>query len=446
MTLTDKVKIFITANNLFKEKHNILLAVSGGVDSMVMLHILFKLNYKVAVAHVNFNLRAKESNRDYLFVKKTCQKYNLEFFQKNIDTKQYALKNKLSIQEAAREIRYNWFYSLCKQYNYNIICTAHNKNDLAETTLINLTRGTGIEGIIGIKTKNNVIARPMLCATRTEIELYASENNLKHITDSSNYNLKYARNRIRINVIPQLLNINPAFIQTNFNNIQLLTAQYYFYKVQIDELKQKYIRANNNEFSIDTSFIYKHDYCKQLLFEFINDFGFNNTDCENIISAVLSNESGKLFNSKKYILLVNREYLIIKEAFYEQQLNILINKKSKQFLAGDIHYSISFKDKIKVTSYSNHYIYINADNLIFPLTLRNWYHGEKFSPFGLKGSKKISDFLVDKKVNLFNKKNTCVLLSNNKIIALLPFCVDNGFKITDKTKKIMLIQIKKAGE
>lgn len=444
MTLIKKVEQFIADNQLFNKQNHLIVGVSGGIDSMALCHILKALGYHFSMAHVNYNLRGQESLRDEEFVKQQAKKMGVALFVKNIDTKQLLKTNKQNLQETARNIRYNWFNELCIANNQTIICTAHHINDSVETTLFNLTRGAALNGLTGIKVKYKNIVRPLLCCTRTEIELYTKTYKIKFVKDSSNKTTKYNRNLIRHKVIPVLEHINPDVVNQINQTQQTLIAQQHFYHLKIAELKQKIVKPKSNGFVVNTIELLKQEYPSHLLYELIAAYGFNLIQCNNIVNALHNKQSGKIFNGKDFTAFINRNELLVKETpNHSTQHSVIINDIPVKLKINQDWHAFSLVKNAPGFVFEPNKLYLNADKCSLPFSIETIAAGDKFSPLGMTGKKKISDYLIDKKISLPDKQAARKLMVNNKIAALLPYQIDNAFKITRHTKNILIIYTKK---
>jgi len=430
---------FINSNNLCNKQDTILVAVSGGIDSVVLLDLFVNADYNIALAHCNFKLRGKESDTDELFVKSLCEKYNIKNHFISFDTKKYAEKNKLSIEMAARELRYNWFNSLCKENNYSKIAVGHHLNDSIETIFINLTRGTGINGINGISPVNGNIIRPLLFATREQIEEYSSKNNLKYRNDSSNESTVFVRNIIRHNIIPELKKINPSFEKTMMQNIKNLSDTAAIYNERINSITEKIVLQNNNHYKIPISELNKLPEKQVWLFEFLSQFGFSNAVSNNIIAGI-NNNSGKIFFSNTHKLLIDRKYILIEKITDNQyQPFIIENIEDFNKLPFEVSVSVVSADNFILNKNKN-IANIDLDKLKFPLTVRKWQNGDIFYPLGMKNKKKVSDFFIDNKINRFDKDNIWIFTdAENRIFWIAGLRIDNRFKVTDKTKNVIII-------
>ncbi len=432
---------FIVDNNLFSKTDKILLTVSGGMDSSLMVELFFRAEFRFGIAHCNFRLRGKEADRDEQFVKDLALRLNAPYYSIRFDTGEYAKKNKISIQMAARELRYQWFEKIREQNHYDYIALAHNKDDLEETFFINLTRGTGIRGLSGIKAKNNKLVRPLLFASRATIQLYLKEHGLSYVEDSSNAEIKYLRNRIRHKIIPEFEKLQPDFRKNLDKTIYHLNETYDLLQDVIQEKKQELVKEKDDKVYIDKTKLQELKYNKTYLFEFLRPYGFPSPILHDILAS-LNSSSGKQFFSEKYRLVTDRDYLII-------------TKKRK---TGPVHYIIDNQDtnlehpvRIRIKKFVNNPDYeppvtnytasIDADKIIFPLILRKWQKGDRFIPFGMKHSKKLSDFFIDLKLSLPEKEDVWLLTSENKILWVIGYRTDDRYKITKLTKNILQFEL-----
>ena len=427
---------FIRKNHLASENDNILLGVSGGIDSMVMLSLFHKSGFNFAVAHCNFSLRGEESDGDEELVVYECLEKEHKLHKTRFDTQKYAIENKLSIQVAARNLRYDWFKNLAKDYGYTKIAIAHNRDDVTETVLINLTRGTGIKGLCGIKAVHGNIIRPLLFASRDEIVRYAALNDVKYRNDSSNSTVKYARNRIRHNVIPELEVINPSakasialsaqHIQEGWNLVEsyLLKLREILVK---DEVDVKYISIEG---------LKKEPYHKLFLLEELNSYGFTPETIEQVADSI-NRQPGKVFFSHSHKIVRDREFLILSKITNQDET--LINISADTQLV-EYPLRITFSQIENSTTFQipkdPRIAAIDLDKIQFPVTIRHWQPGDKFVPIGMNGYKKVSDFLIDQKYSLNDKEKVLVMESGNDIIWIVGVRIDDRYKITDQTKRI----------
>lgn len=433
---------FIEEQKLFDQSQKILLAVSGGIDSVVMAHLFCLGKCDFAIAHCNFSLRGNESDQDALLVENIAKSYKVAFHGTRFDTNAEANRRKVSIQMAARELRYEWFSSLIQLHHYNYLATAHHANDVVETVLINLVRGTGIAGLHGILPRNGVVIRPLLFATRDEIEAFASEQKLAWREDSSNNTDKYARNLIRHKVVPVLKLLNSNLEQTMLRN----TAKF----KQTEEAFLYALSKERKEFEAKTDAtitiaIHKIlDLPPAYLYATLVQFGFQNAQIDAIVQIIsLDFQPGKRFLSEKFILVVDRKYLVITPNEATEQVCQLINDGLQVVKIGSEIIAIA---KLPVENYTfartAEVAELDFDKLQFPLTIRTWQSGDSFIPFGMKGKKKISDLLVESKIPLNLKPQVKVLVSNNEIAWVVGMRISDRFSVDSSTKDILRLEIK----
>jgi tRNA(Ile)-lysidine synthase len=403
--------------HLFAKTDKILLAVSGGRDSVAMVYLFQAAQLNFGIAHCNFKLRGKDSDKDEKFVFDLAKKLKVPFYKISFDTKTYAKTNKLSTQMAARELRYRWFAEIKEKNNFQYIATAHHKNDVAETLLINLAKGTGLSGLHGIKNKVGAIIRPLLCFNRGEIDALIEENKLLFREDKSNEETKYVRNKVRHKIIPELEKINPSFIETIFNETQHFGELEQLLEIKINEDKKKcwkVLKDGTIEVEIENLLMLKP--LKTYLFYFLKPYGFNAEDVIDVMNS-LGKQSGKKFSSSTHQLVKDRNKLIISTIRQKERTEFVIEKlEDFKKLPISIEAKMVAKNQLKTIKKDKHLAYLNAEKVIFPLVLRKWKTGDKFKPFGMKGMKKLSDFFVDEKFSLVEKEKVWILTANNKIV------------------------------
>ena len=435
--MLQKFTSYYKKHDLFKQSDKILVAVSGGKDSMAMLQLFVNSKLNFGVAHCNFNLRGAESDADEQLVKTVCGNHKIPFYQSSFDTVKYAAENGVSIQMAARDLRYNWFEELSVKNNFDFIATAHHKNDVAETMLINLTKGTGLSGLHGIKNKSGKIIRPLLDFTREEIEAFVQDNNIEFREDLSNFDNKYTRNGIRLDVIPLLEKINPNVIESLNQTANYLSDVESILEEKIEEEFKQCSEQKEDKILFDIEKLQDLTALPTQLYYFLKNYGFNAADVQDIIDS-FNEQSGKQFLGKTHQLIKDRGCLILQEKRANNIDEIIINSieelENKPFWKVIIQNSKGFKAR-KSAQYAN----LDFDKIQFPLTIRNWKDGDVFQPFGMKGKKKLSDFFIDNKVDVITKQQTKILTQNNQIIWVVGFRIDDNFKVTANTKNVMLI-------
>ncbi len=421
--------------HLYKDKF--IIAVSGGIDSVVLTHLCKNANLNFAIAHCNFQLRGEESNQDEEFVKNLAEKLKVEIFIKKIDTKKDLAEN-TSIQLKARELRYQWFSELLQQNEFQYLLTAHHLNDDVETFMINLLRGTGLEGLTGIPTQNEKILRPLLKFPLKEIEKFAKQKNIRWREDHTNTSDDYVRNRIRHHIIPKFEEENPNFIDSflltkkNLQQAKQLNTNY------INRLKTEITHQKGDFIFYDIKKLKELPNLKAVLYLLFKPYNFT---AWKDICQLLEAESGKMVLSSSHRLLKDRDFLILGPAKQKAKREFIIEKEHQtiDFPAG----KLICESVINVTAFDKRIAYLARNKIKFPLKLRVWKSGDKFQPFGMKGHKKVSKFLKDEKLNLFEKENTWVLLSEGKIIWIIGHQIDNKFKIEKNENKILKIEWRK---
>lgn len=439
---------YINEQKLFEPAEKVLLTVSGGKDSVAMLDLFCGANILFAVAHCNFQLRGIDSENDKLFVERLCQEKNIEFYSKTFDTKTYAKKNKVSIEMAARTLRYEWFESLRQTLNFDYIATAHHLNDSIETVLLNLTKGTGISGLKGISAKKGHIIRPMLFASRKEIDGYVAEKSLSWREDSSNASNDYQRNLIRNQVVPLLKKINPNLDETFARNLERFQSLEADFRKNLSHFKATVMREENGVFFLKITNIKYWQSANYFLEELLKEFGFNYFQSKEIFNS-LDGLSGKVFHAENFTLLKDREELVISPpSLPEKTISLRINLEeinkgqTFDFLDKNLRFSVLDIEEIDGKFERNSSVlFADFEKITFPLTLRQWQTGDWFIPLGMKGKKKISDFLIDKKTSLNLKKNIFLLTSQDSVVWVAGQRADDRFKLTNTTKKTLKVEI-----
>lgn len=431
----------IKLNKLAENSDKILLAISGGVDSMTMLDLFRHVNYKIAIAHFNFKLRGEESDGDQLFVREYAKKNNIEFITTQFDTGNFAKKNKISIQMAARELRYNWFNEIAQNKGFTKIATAHNLNDVAETFFINLTRSTGLKGLTGIPVINKNIIRPLLFASRKKIIEYATKNNISYREDSTNAETKYLRNAIRHKILSLFEEISPTFLNSLSQTTKLLSAVNNIYTENLNGLKKELLEHYSDEIKINIQKLKNNVQSPEILFDILSEYGFSLDNTDKILKA-LDNQPGLIFKSPDYILVKDRRYLIIKKHSPEV---ISEYKIDNEFDTIDLPVKLKII-RLPFTGFENiirskQVATFDSEKIQFPLILRKWNKGDYFIPFGMNGRKKISDLFTDLKLSLHEKDKVWLLTSGGNIIWVINHRTDNRFRVTKNTKEIIQIEV-----
>ncbi len=436
--MLNKVRKYIADNKLVDDFEKIIVGLSGGADSMALISVLLKLGYDCIAAHCNFHLRGDESDADALFVKEWCELNSIELRMIDFDTISYASNNKISIEMAARDLRYNWFENLRKENNANYIAVAHHQNDSVETFIINMIRGTGISGLLGISPKNGYVVRPLLGVNRFEIEEYLDYNGISYRTDSTNLQDIYTRNYIRLNILPSLQKLNPSIVDAIYKTT-----------INLAEVEKVYRSAITNDIDlvyesnkIDIPKLKKTASPNSVLFEILNPLGFSSSTIEDLLQS-LDSTPGKMFFSSTHRLIKDRDKIIVEEldsSAFEDSV-FYIQKENTE-----LEYPIKMKINICGTpasiTKSSKFLYADVDSLSFPLILRKWQKGDWFIPFGMRGKKKLSDFFTDNKLSLADKEDVWLLTTSiGEIVWIAGYRSDNRFRITDKTSRVLCIEI-----
>jgi tRNA(Ile)-lysidine synthase len=413
----------------------ILLAVSGGIDSMVLLDLFQKSAIEIAVLHCNFQLRGEESDQDEQFLATYCKSQSIDFYAKKMDTQKYADQHQLSIQLAARQLRYEWFYEQLTSLNYDYIATAHHLDDSLETFLINLSRGTGLDGLLGIPAINNKVIRPLLPFSREQIVMYASEIGLKWREDASNKTTKYLRNKFRHDVIPKLKEIQPKLLFNFKQTINHLKESQSIILDAVQHFKNKVIIEKEDVLYFDCNAMMQFSNFQNYLYQILSSYGFSAWDD---IYGLIEKQSGKQVMSENYVLLKDRNTLILFPKKPPRQDEFLIQSKSEIV---KIPLNISFCNIDHINNTSSNCIFVDEDKLKFPLSIRKCNIGDTFFPFGMKGTKKVSKFFKDQKISILDKNNTWILCSDNRIVWIIGMRMDDRFKVTNETKKILKLEL-----
>jgi tRNA(Ile)-lysidine synthase len=445
LKMLEKLERFIEQNKLIKPGEKVLLAVSGGIDSMVMAQLILRSGIDAGIAHCNFSLRGNESDKDEELVRQYASQNNIPFFSIRFETKSYAKKNGISVQMAARDLRYAWFEEIRKENSFDSVAVAHNLNDNIETLLINLIRGTGISGMMGMRPVSNRIIRPLLFASRKDIVAYCEKHKINYREDRSNADTKYTRNKIRHLVIPVLKEINPS-IETTLNETaerftginEIVTDYISTLREMVTEQKDEYI-----SFNISLLEPYKHN--KTVFFELFKPFGITDDQLNDLIKVTGGKTGGQIITGTHRIIK-NRKELIVSgvnstdETLYN--INNIKELKNAPYLISARYIVLGEKNKIPTDPQT---ACIDSEIISFPLTIRKWKSGDHFYPFGMKQKKKLSDYFIDKKYSKLDKENRLILESDGKIVWIIGDRIDNRFRITRSTKKALILKAQDKG-
>ena len=446
MELLQKFFDYIKKENLFSKEDHLLIAVSGGADSSVLCALCARAGFNFSLAHCNFTLRGEESDRDELFVKKMSIQLGVKLFSTSFDTISLAAKNKTSIEETARNLRYDWFKELMNESNktekpFSFLLTAHHADDNVETVVMNFFRGTGIKGLRGIKPKQQNIVRPLLFAHRKEIEEYALVNNIEYITDSSNASNDYTRNLFRNEILPLVEKVYPEASKNISKNIERFAAVEYLYEESIDKIKEKLIEKRGEEIHIPVLKLLKVKPLQTVIYEIIKDAGFTAMQV-NEVEKLLHSESGKYIKSSSHVILLNRKWLIISPLTASAQVaNIVIEEGVKDIFFEDKTLQIAASPNPEKFVTDSSIVFIDATQLTFPLLLRKWKVGDYFYPLGMTKKKKLNRFFIDLKLSILQKEKCWVLESDKKIVWVVGHRIDERFKITSNSKQILKLSL-----
>jgi tRNA(Ile)-lysidine synthase len=430
---------FVKSHKLFDRSEPLLVAVSGGKDSVCLAHLFSLSEYNFTIAHCNFKLRGNESDEDALFVKQLAKDLGVNYFEKVFDTAQYAEEKKLSIQEAARNLRYNWFREIKEKHGFSKIVTAHHQEDSVETFFINLFRSSGISGLTGIPIISNDIVRPLLFASRSDIDRHIQTFNLNYREDSSNITNDYLRNKIRHELIPVIQRLDNRSYNGLLKSIEFLKSDNVLFQYLLNKEAKEFIKNKEDKLIIDLILLKQHPMAENILFQLLKPYGFHKNEVAKILK---SEESGKIFYSHNFRAALNRNELIISKINEDDVVTSILITEHESEIGFPLKLNL---EKIAVNqvefNFEKNISYIDADKIIWPLELRKWQNGDSFVPLGMKGRKKVSDFLIDEKVSMLEKENTWVLLSNNEIVWLVGHRISDKFKITDSTQNVLKLEI-----
>ena len=432
---------FIETNNWQLPMHKSLIAVSGGMDSMALSFIFKSLKLPFEIAHCNFKLRAEASNKDAEFVKEIAESWQIKYHIKSFDTEQVSKDSKLSIQETARSLRYEWFHQISKEQQFDYIITAHHLNDSIETVLYNFTKGCGIDGLTGIPVQNSKTIRPLLFASRDKIKEFVEQNNIPFREDSSNAETKYARNKIRHLVVPVLNALNPGFDQTAGTNLRRLNDTAIIFHEAIALKKDLFCSFENDVFKIDLGLLLKEKAVATVLYEFIKEWGFNSSQIDQILETT-KGHSGKMFFSNSHMLEIARDHILVTEKKEDQGLKEIliaeipckINLEDSELILEECHV-----ENIVFTNEHNIGI-LNSADLVFPLKVRKWKPGDQFQPLGMNGQhQSLQDFFTHQKLARIEKEKVWILESAGEIVWVINYRISEKYKITKQTKKAVRI-------
>ena len=437
--MLEQFQAYINRYNLIAEGEKVILAISGGVDSMVLADLLLKAKVEFVAAHCNFHLRGEESDGDEKFVREYAEKHDIQCFVKHFETEKYAAEQGISIEMAARDLRYAWFEQLRLRLGYNKIAVAHHADDQAETFFINLLRGAGLRGLKGMLPQNGVIIRPLLWASREQIRQYAVENQVIWREDHTNAENVYLRNKIRNQLLPAFDELKPEARQGLYKSLEYLASENELYRELLKEKLSQIVKRNDEVQSFPTFNSQLSTLNFQLLFEWLRQYNFNADQCRFIFETMNTGIGNKYFSSTHQLIIGRDDFQLSEiKAIENEEVQIGVGE---DVIVLPIHLCFSKLEKTPdfVIDKSSDVAQLDFDKLKFPLTLRHWRHGDRFHPLGMKGSKLLSDFFVDQKFTEWQKRNVWLLVSaDDEIFWVVGYRIDERFKVTDSTKMLFL--------
>ena len=439
---------YIRSHGLLAGDDKALLAVSGGVDSMVMLHLFSRMEYRYGVAHCNFHLRGEEGDEDAVIVEKIAKDLGVEHFNIDFDTMAEIERTGESVEMAARRLRYGWFRELCERHGYTKIVIAHHSDDSVETFFINLVRGTGLRGLTGIHATRENIIRPLLFSTRREILDYAHENGVAFREDSSNLSKKYLRNKIRLGIIPRIREIAPQFGATMTGNVERLSNALRFIDVQMEKIRREITRPAGDGTVISIDGIdpaLPRDY---VVYELLRPYGFNAGVIDDLRQSLAAGRSGVRFFSPAHVAYLDRHQVIVKAIEEADHYHFTVPGGEQRVYTpgGLLHFELLEREDVETLRQPEEIALLDAARVHYPLTIRTWEEGDSFVPLGMRGHKKVSDFLVDEKAALPDKERQLVVVSGGEIAWLVGRRIDDRYKITDATTHILRISREEGDE
>lgn len=437
----DQFVNFIQEHQLFSKNQSILVGVSGGVDSVALVHLLHSWKANFSIAHCNFGLRGAESDADEIFVSGLADSLGVPFYRKYFQTEAFAKKHGISIQMAARDLRFEWFDELKAEHGFLCVALGTHKSDSVETFLINLIRGSGLKGLTGVKPKREHIVRPLLFASRTQIEIYAREQELTWREDSSNADVKYLRNKIRHDLLPQMKELNPNIEEAIHQTALILLRSNKVLAAEVKKFKEQYLQREGDELSINKAVLLERVEPQFYLYHILTDFGFNANQVDDLWKASEA-QSGKRIYSSDFEVLFDRERFFIypKKVFEEQSTGIPESQQVAKISGFTLRFLKEGAKNVQIQS-DQKKAFLDFDKLQFPLTLRTWKEGDAFTPLGMMGTKKVSDFLIDEKVPLNKKAQIHVLVSNAEIVWVVGYRISENFKLETNTKNAYIVTV-----
>ncbi len=439
MSVPERFIQYLHEQSLCQPNERVLLAISGGKDSMLMAHLFAEAGYGIGIAHCNFRLRGEASDADEALVYQLAKDLGVPFYVTAFDTENEARQRGISIQMAARELRYEWFETIRATQQYDYIAVAHHQNDNVETVLLNLVRGTGLAGLRGMQPKHGRIIRPLLFLRSEEVQAYAHGQGLVYRDDASNFSTKYARNKIRLEVIPRLQELNPDLERTFAENRARFADTYTVLQRYVATLREELftpIEGGGWQIPIDRLLTLEPQ--RLLLYELFKPFGFTEAVLADL-AAALSGIPGKQFASTSHMLYIDRNQLVLKPLANRESGTATIQKPGDSVVWGRYRFESDLSDDTTIST-ERHNVQFDADRLVFPIQIRAWQEGDTFHPLGMKGRKKLSDFFISLKIPVYEKHTVPVVVNGDgQIIWVAPYRIADGYKITPKTKKVFTL-------
>ena len=442
MLLLEEFEKYVAQNELFGHDDKILLTVSGGVDSMVMMSLFAASGYRFGVAHCNFQLRGQESDEDEALVAEQARRYGVELFNRRFDTQGDLELLGEYLDLAAVRLLKTWFGYVCDDYVYNVIAIAHHINDSIETFFINMLRGTGLRGLTGISVQAGRIVRPLMFATRKDILDYATAHRIPYREDSSNRSTKYLRNKVRLGIVPMLREINPQFTTVMRRNISRLTDAQTFIDRSVELIRRDAMTEQGGLYTLHVDRIDASLPLGYVVYEILNSmFGFKGDTVDALCHALQQNNTGRRFYSREWVATIDRGRIVIGRIADEDTCMTQVEQGVLRSYCGSsvLHYEYCDIDMIDSVTTPDNVALVDADKLRFPLTLRRWQQGDWFVPFGMSGRKKVSDFLIDAKVSMAEKSRQFVLLSGDDVVWVVGRRADDRFRLTRQTENVLKI-------
>lgn len=438
----ERVQAFVARHNLFVPQARVLVALSGGADSVALLHILLRLGYQCHVVHCNFHLRAEESNRDERFVTNLCETLGVKCEVVHFDTQAYAAEQKVSIEMAARELRYREFERIRQALALDVVAVAHHQDDAVETLLLNLIRGAGINGLTGMKVKNGYVVRPLLCLTRDEIIDYLEGLGQVYVTDSTNLTDEYARNKVRLQLLPLMQQINPAASANIARSATHLADAAHIYNKVIEGNCRHMVEPKDGGIDIDIASLQAVDAPETHLYEILAPYGFHARQVSDIYRS-LGGESGRMFYTSEYMLLKDRQVLAVRPVVVTEAVEYTLPCEGTLELPDGVTIKVerlSTDDAWRVPKRAD-VLCIDAERLHYPLVMRHAREGDRFSPFGMRGTKLMSDFYTDLKMSLLDRQRQWLLCCGNDIVWAVGLRGSERYRIADRPKEIIMLTL-----